>query len=213
MGYRSWKAYFDSFPLKTRLLFLGMVLYLGLFTLISYLAGNEEFLFYAAVMFCFFVFIVSSYHRLRLTTPIMVGIAFHWFLHFLGGTVYVHGVRLYDTTLLPLNQYIIHYDNMVHTVGVFVLTFIAYNLLRPHFRLRDRTALVQFSLLLVLVVMGIGAFAEIGELVAVLFFHAGKTVGDYFNNAFDLVFNATGSILACIVIAQIERRKIVARKK
>ncbi len=213
MGYKSWRAYLASFPLKTRLVFLFMVVYLLFFTVLSYRLGNEEFFFYAVVMFCFFIFIVSHYHKLRLTLYIMAGIATHWLLHFLGGTVYIHGTRLYDMNIIPLNQWIIHYDNIVHAFGVFVLTFVAYNLLRPHFTLRNRTALFHFGLLLVLVVMGIGAFAEIGELIAVLYFHAAATVGGYFNNAFDLVMNATGATVAALVIGWHERKRLTARRQ
>ena len=45
--------------------------------------------------------------------------------------------------------------------------------------------------------MGVGAGAEITELLAVVFFDASAAVGDYYNNAIDLVFNLLGSLTAC----------------
>jgi len=203
--YSSWKAYFNSFPLRTRLVFAAMFFYLIFFTLISYFSGNNEFFFYAIVFFCFFVFIVSYYHKLRMTNWLLGGIAVHWLLHFLGGFVYFGSTRLYDLWLI---SHVFKYDNLVHTFGMFLGTFIIYNLLRPHFKLPNRTALFHFSVLLVLVVMGVGATAEIGELIAVLFFHAAQTVGGYFNNAFDLVWNFTGGTLACLVISRYELRQM-----
>ncbi len=62
MAYDSWKAYFASFPGATKAVFLVMTLYLLLFTLIAYRARNHEFFFYAFIMFCFFLFIISHYH-------------------------------------------------------------------------------------------------------------------------------------------------------
>lgn len=203
--YASWRAYFRSFPLQTRLVFLAMFLYLFCFTLISYFSGNNEFFFYAVVFFSFFTFIVSYYHKLRMTNWLLSLIAIHWLLHFLGGFLYFGGTRLYDLWLIG---HFLKYDNVVHMFGVFLGTFIVYNLLRPHFKLSNKIALFHFSVLLVLVVMGIGALAEIGELIAVLFFHAAQTVGGYFNNAFDLVWNLTGGTLACLVISHYEARRL-----
>jgi len=182
-----------------------MFLYLACFTLISYFSGNNEFFFYAIVFFSFFIFIVSYYLKLRLTNWLLALLAFHWLLHFLGGFVYIGGTRLYDFWLIG---HFFKYDNVVHTFGVFLGTFIIYNLLRPHFKLLNKMALFHFSVLLVLVVMGLGALAEIGELIAVLFFHAAQTVGGYLNNAFDLVWNLLGGTLACLVIGRYEARRL-----
>ncbi len=197
-----------SFSFKTRLVFFFMVLSLFIFSVVFVLSGNGEFMYYSLVMFAFFLFIVSFYHKLRLTEPLIGGIAIHWLLSLMGGTLYFGGTRLYDLWLLPPW---VKYDNVVHVFGVFILTFVAYNLLRPHFAIRSKTALLHFSLLLFLIVMGLGAVSEIMELGAVLWLGAAKTVGDYFNNAFDLVWNATGSIVACVTISMYERRTALKR--
>jgi uncharacterized membrane protein YjdF len=205
------RKYFASFSYRTRVLFGVMVAYLLFFMLFSWHLRNMEFFYYAIVIFLVFLFAVAYYRRLRLTNLLLVGFALHVLLHFLGGTVFFGGVRLYDVWLVHLNPWIIHYDNVVHTLGVFLLTFLAYNLLRPFFTLRKPVSLLHFSLLLFLVVMGIGACAEVVELGAVLWLDAASTVGDYFNNAFDMLFNATGSIAACLVIWRYEYRRMRRR--
>ncbi len=196
------RRHIAAFTFTTRLLLLFMLISLCVFALLFTRAGNGEFLFYSLVTAVVFLIIISYYSRLRLTEPLLVGIALHWLLSFMGGTLYLGTTRLYDLWLLPW----LKYDNVVHAFGVLLLTFVAYNLLRPRFRPRNATALFHFSLLLFLVVMGLGAVAEIFELLAVLFLDAGATVGDYFNNAYDLCWNAGGALLACLFIARHERR-------
>ncbi len=204
------KRQFASFAFKTRLLFTSMVLYIFLFSIISWKTGNKEFLLYAAVTFFLYFFLFAYYHKLRLGNLLLFGIASHAILHYLGGFVYLDGTRLYENYLIPG---FFRYDNLVHTFGIVILTLFAYNLLRPHFLLKSRTALFHFSFLLVLVTMGVGAFSEIIELCAVLWADAAVTVGDYFNNAFDLVWNLTGAVLACTYISWYEYRKLPKTKK
>jgi hypothetical protein len=54
--------------------------------------------------------------------------------------------------------------------------------------------------------MGTGAFVEIIEFSAVVFLGAAEQVGDYFNNAIDLLFNLTGSGIACFFIMHYHRK-------
>ena len=194
------RKHIASFPFKTRMVFMAMVMSLLIFGVIFVLAGNSEFVYYSLVSFLFFLFIISYYHKLKLTATLLIGIALHWLLSFMGGTLYVGETRLFDVWILPF----VRYDNIVHTFGVFILTFVAYNLLRPHFKLKDKVSLFHFSLLLFLIVMGLGAVAEIVELLAVLWLGAAATVGGYFNNAYDLVWNGIGSVSACLLIARYE---------
>ena len=209
MGWSTVRKHIESFSFKTRMVFMGMVLSLFIFGVIFVLSGNAEFVFYALVSTLFFIFIMGYYHKLRLTETLLTGIALHWLLSFMGGTLYFGSTRLYDLWLFPP---LLRYDNIVHSFGVFLLTFIAYNLLYPHFRMRNKVALFHFSLLLFFIVMGLGALAEVAELLAVLWLGAGETVGDYFNNAFDLVWNAVGALSACFMIAWYERRTTLKGK-
>ncbi len=208
MEYKRMQRHFASFPRMTRLVFMGVVLSLFIFGVIFVLSGNGEFVFYSFLSTLFFIFIVSYYHRLRLTETLLLGIVLHWLLSFMGGTLYLGETRLFDLWLFPF----LRYDNIIHAFGVFVLTFIAYNLLRPHFKLKNKIALFHFSILLFLIVMGLGALAEIIELSAVLFLDAGDTIGGYLNNAFDLVWNGVGSLCACLLIARHERKTTLKGK-
>lgn len=203
MQQRKFRRYFSSLPFKTRALYVGMILYLFIFAFLSVFTRNREFLYYTILIFGLFLFVVSYYHRLKLTETLLLGIAVHWLLHFMGGALRIGATRLYDFWFIP--GYL-KYDNIVHAFGIVVLTFIAYNLLRPHFKLKDRVSLLHFSVLLFFVVMGIGALSELFELGAVLWFNAADTVGDYFNNAFDLLYNAIGAVFACILISRYELR-------
>ena len=56
--------------------------------------------------------------------------------------------------------------------------------------------------------MGTGALNEVLEFGAVILFGAAKQVGDYLNNALDLVFNLTGSIIACFFIHPYHKKQI-----
>ena len=49
---------------------------------------------------------------------------------------------------------------------------------------------------------------EILEFGAVLFLGAAKAVGDYYNNAWDLVFDMLGSIIACIFIYPYHKKQL-----
>jgi hypothetical protein len=48
--------------------------------------------------------------------------------------------------------------------------------------------------------MGLGAFNKVIELGAVIFLGASGQVGDYLNNAIDLMYNLGGAVLACFYL-------------
>lgn len=68
-----------------------------------------------------------------------------------------------------------------------------------------------FSLLLILIALGIGALNEILEFGAVVFLDAQEAVGDYFNNAADLVFNLIGSVIAVIFIHPYHKKRLAKK--
>jgi uncharacterized membrane protein YjdF len=70
---------------------------------------------------------------------------------------------------------------------------------------------ILFSLLLILIALGIGAVNEISEFAAVVFLGAQESVGDYFNNALDLVFNLFGAIVACFFIFPYHRKREIKK--
>jgi len=48
--------------------------------------------------------------------------------------------------------------------------------------------------------------------VAVVFIGAQETVGDYFNNTLDLVFNMIGAVIACFFIFPYHRKRQAKKK-
>jgi len=173
-------------------------LYVLIFAVIGYFHRNLEF-FYYCVIFLVIILGIRRYQRknkkeIILPTYIYAGIAIWGLLHFLGGYTPINGGVLYEVHFWRFG-----YDNLVHSFGTFVTTFVAYNLLRPHLSIVIAENYVYLTAILVLMVLGIGAIVEIVELSAVELLDA-QGIGDYFNNAWDLVFNTIGALAACVLI-------------
>lgn len=174
------------------------IAYIILFTLSALWHGNIEFLYYSGVMITLLWIIVYTYHRVSLDSWIAASLSILGLMHLTGGNVSIAGIRLYDITIIPGW---IRYDNIVHSFGSFILTFIAFNLLHPiiHENLKIKKRMI-FMGLLVLVSLGVGSINEMIEFFAVTFLDAAQQVGDYQNNAKDLVFNSIGAMTASIII-------------
>lgn len=171
--------------------------YLLIFTANAILKQNYEFLYYSIVMAVLMMITVFYNKKLHLSAYALGGLSLVGLLHLLGGYLYIGTTRLYDFWLI---SGIFKYDNLVHLVGIFVVTILVYNLLQPHLEKKIRYNKFLLSILLILIALGVGAFNEILELGAVIFLNAAEGVGGYLNNALDLVFNLFGSLLACIII-------------
>lgn len=182
---------------KETLLFYFTLVYLLVFTTVAITNKNWEFLYYILIMSIFLLIILRQQKKIKLHTPLLTGLSIVGLIHLLGGTIYFNNMRLYDVWIIPD---FLKYDNMVHFTAIFVITFVAYNLLYPHLDKKIEQNKIMLAILLVLITLGIGAVNEIFELMAVLYFNATQQVGDYTNNAFDLVFNFMGAISACILI-------------
>ncbi|MBD3355479.1 DUF2238 domain-containing protein [Candidatus Woesearchaeota archaeon] len=189
---------------KLKLMLYFTLLYLLVFTAISLFNKNYEFLYYTLVM-SLLLFLVVLYHKkLHLTTAIIFGLTVVGAMHIFGGNIHIFGTRLYEFWLIPG---VFKYDNLVHIIGTFVATFISYSLLFPHLDKKLKHSKFLLALVLILIASGIGAFNEVLELFAVVFLGATKQVGDYLNNALDLLFNFIGAIIASIYIVYYHKRK------
>jgi len=189
---------------ESKLILIFTVIYIMLFSLLAIVTKNYEFLFYTIILFSLIILIVLYYKKLHLTPVILGGLSIVGLMHLAGGIVDVYGTRLYGFWII---QGILKYDNVVHAVGIFVATFVAYSIISPHLDLKTKQNPILFSLLLILIALGIGVINEIFEFGAVVFLDAQETVGDYFNNALDLVFNLIGSIIACFFIFPYHRKR------
>ena len=165
------------------------------FAVVNVFERDYEFIFYSIVITILAVFILLNKDRLRLSPLLAAGLAIHGTLHLLGGNLYPDGVRLYDTWILPG----LRWDNIVHMWGSLFASLIVYNLLPPAIH-KDIEKSKRFIVLsLFLMTMGLGAVFELIELFAVVVFGA-TGVGDYLNNATDLLFNGFGAIVGCVLI-------------
>ncbi len=179
--------------------------YVLAFGALSYFTNNKEF-FYYSIIFLISLLIIRFYQRryhvqVQLPTTILTGFVIAGFMHMLGGFVYIGGVKLYD-----INFWIFGYDNFVHAFSAFVFSFAAYNLLKPYLDKKLKENGVYLSLLLALIALGMGSIVEIVEFAAVVFLGA-TGVGDYTNNALDIVFNTLGAIIGCTSLVWYHKRK------
>jgi len=190
---------------ELKLMLWFTISYLIIFAILAIIKKNYEFLYYTFIL-SVLIFIIVLYHKkIHLTKYILFGLTVLGAMHIFGGNVHILGTRLYDIWLIKPN--ILKYDQVVHAFGIFVATFAIYNMIHPRLDKRINNNSFLLSLILVSIAMGIGAFNEILELVGVVLFGAAKQVGDYINNALDLVFNLIGSIIACFFIIRYHKRK------
>lgn len=179
--------------------------YIVFFSVHALLANNYEFIFYSAIMLTLLLIVARVYRRVQLSDWIILSLSAFGLLHLAGGNLYYHGIKLYDLSYLNGN---FHFDNIVHTLGIFLATLIVYNVIHPFIDQRIKNNYVLFYLVLILMALGVGSINEIIELTAVVFLNAGASVGDYLNNALDIVFNLIGAVLAVTVIHQYIGRRV-----
>jgi len=160
---------------ESKLVLIFTAVYLIFFALFAFAKKNYEFLFYTIILSSLIFLIVLYYKKLHLAPVILGGISIVGFMHLAGGTVDVYGTKLYGFWLI---EGIFKYDNLIHMVSIFVATFVAYSIVSPHLDLKVKHHPILFSLLLVLIALGIGAINEIFEFGAVVFLEAQEAVGD-----------------------------------
>jgi len=110
----------------------------------------------------------------------------------LGGVLLVEGSALYMAEVLGP----VRYDKVFHALAGGAMVLVAWEAMR---RWSGGARHLGGQLLLTwLVVMGGGAVVEIAELIGSTL--SGVNVGDYANNALDLVANGTGAIVGVAVV-------------
>lgn len=116
----------------------------------------------------------------------------------LGGVLLVGGVPLYTAELVGN----LRYDKVFHAVAAGALVVIAWEAAKRW----AGTGYHEGGLLLLtwLVVMGGGAVVEIAELIGSTMSEV--SVGDYWNNAYDLVANALGALVGIALVWWYESR-------
>ena len=179
------------------LMALFLVCFLGYFLL----NHNYEFSGYGVVVgILFFVVIwANKYYNFPLYSLWLLAI---WVVsHMLGGSVYIHGTRLYDLVLVPIFNgggefVILKYDQLIHAYCYVAFAVLVYFMLKKHFKKGQTKALIIFT---ILAAVGIGLINEVIEFGMVVFADAAEAVGGYYNTALDLVFNLIGAIIGAFL--------------
>ncbi|MFH1174387.1 MAG: DUF2238 domain-containing protein [archaeon] len=178
---------------KKMLVLYGAALYIIVFTFIEFLQHNTEFLFYTFIMGALILLLMRNNEKLHLNVFSVMSLVLIGAMHILAGNLHVYGQRLYDVQLLTW----LRMDNVVHLLASILLGIVMYKLIREY--APNITSRLALFVLVILAVSGIGAINEIGELITVIYFNAAAQVGNYLNNALDLVFNLIGAIIGfCI---------------
>lgn len=171
--------------------------YLVFFTIYAIIKVNYEFIFYSLVLLLLIELGIYIHKKIHLPASIVIGLSLLGFMHILGGNISIEGVRLYDKVFL---FGAIRYDNIIHFIGSILATFVLnelfYSVIERGTKIERR--FYYFSLFLM--GLGVGLINEIVELMAVIFLNAHEGVGDYLNNAIDLVYNSIGVIIAIIIL-------------
>ena len=117
----------------------------------------------------------------------------------IGGVFLVDGVPLYTADFIGP----IAFDKFFHAMASGAMVIIAWEAMKrwagPGFQYGPMLFVMTF-----LVVMGGGAVVEIAELIGSSM--SDVSVGDYANNALDLVANAVGAIVVILAISWVERK-------
>lgn len=178
--------------------------YVIAFTAYAVSIHNYEFLFYLVYLLGYVFIMPFLYRHIHMPIPLMFATSVFMFLHVSGGLIYLEGVRLYDVEILPFMG--AHYDNLVHTCGGFLSCLVAYTAYRAHLDEYVTHHIVTMGIFLVTYAGGMGVYNELIELFSVVYLNAGVAVGDYMNNAIDLLCNTMGSLVGVLFVWWYYRR-------
>ena len=172
-------------------------------------SANYEFMIYVGVIVFFLVVIIAVNNKVYFPNTVLWGLSIWALLHLLGGSVIVNGKVLYDLILIPLSQRypIFRYDQFVHIFGFGMATLTMFYVLKPLLK-NDISKWWSLSIIVVAAGTGMGALNEVVEFIATVFLP--KThVGDYTNNALDLVSNLIGALIAMLII-RLNRKRFLS---
>lgn len=168
-------------------------------TVLAIRRGEQEFLFYIAVLVLIAAAVMFVHRRVRLHPASLWCLVAWGVLHVCGGMVKMPqptGV-LYNWWIIPGR---LKFDQFVHAYGFGVATWVCWQGLRSRLvRGGEAAPTAGMVLLSALAAMGLGAMNEVIEFTATRL-AARTNVGGYENNAWDLVFNMTGSAIVAAVI-------------
>lgn len=188
--------------------FLFTLAYMLWFTARFLMQANYEFVIYVLTVVILMGLVGWNLRRAEFPVPMLWALTLWGLAHMAGGGIRVGDGVLYSMMLVPIagsgEFAVLKYDQIVHAWGFGVTAWVLWHLLVVHFPvLRSTKTVYVFP---ALAAMGLGAVNEIIEFIAVVTV-PDTNVGGYYNTALDLVFNATGAVVAMWVVARVERRK------
>lgn len=182
------------------------VTYMSAAILTSLVTENMEFMLYVAVMIALIAVVAGIYARVGLSTAALWALAVWGGLHMAGGLIPIppdlpiHGeIRvLYSLWLIP-DQ--LKYDQVVHTYGFGVTTWVCWEVLARGLAVTGAQIRPTFGLMVLCAAagLGFGALNEVIEFFATLLVPS-TNVGGYDNTGWDLVANTVGAVFAASVI-------------
>lgn len=181
-------------------------LVLFVFTMIFLFNGNYEFLTYTFTIGILIYVLIKMDKKFYFSQIAKWGFSVWLLLHFLGGSIRIESVKLYDSILIDIvgdPLYIFRYDQFMHFFCYLVFAFFIYSIITPY--LKNKVNKWTLFLIAVLVGEGVGGINEVIELSTVVFLHS-TGVGNYFNNALDLVFNLIGAMVGTWIAIKTDRK-------
>lgn len=185
-----------------------VLLYLVAFSAWFFSIGNNEFIIYIVTMVVLVALVGSTLRLAEYPVAMLWALAIWGLLHCAGGGVPVGDKVLYAAQLLPIlgngdsEMTLLKYDQVVHALGFGITAWVLWHVLTYHYP-ETRRSWTAYAVP-ALAAMGLGAVNEIIEFSAVVMVQD-TGVGGYINTALDLCFNATGAVLAVMLIARAER--------
>jgi len=183
----------------------GVVAFTALYTVVLCVCGlsmeSELTLLYTGINIGLFILFGVLHVWVRWPVHALWAVSIVGLGNMLGGVLLVEGDALYMAEVLGP----IPYDKLFHAVAAAAMVVIAWEAMK---RWSDGVHHLGGQLLLTwLVVMGGGAVVEIAELIGATL--SDVSVGDYANNALDLVANAVGATVGVAVAWWMERQQAV----
>lgn len=194
-------------PKVSRPLVIFTLTYYGVAVAYTFLSGQHAFIFYGAVMVILFIAIYVVHRRCNLPGTLLWALSFWGLSHVAGGLVPVPPswpcegphIVLYSLWIIPEH---LKYDQVVHTFGFGVTTWLCWEALRAAVESKTQRPLRPTAGLMVLSAaggMGFGALNEVIEFAATLTL-PDTNVGGYINTGWDLAYNTLGATLAAVFI-------------
>ncbi len=187
------------------------VTYMCLATVAALMRGNQEFIFYIAVVVVLIGAVLVVQRRVNLSQGALWTLSVWGLAHMMGGLVPVpegwpiNGeVRvLYSLWFIPGR---LKYDHIVHAYGFGVTTWVCWQGMRSILRQHTPHVVPTFGLMVLAATagLGFGALNEVVEFAATLLVPE-TNVGGYVNTGWDLVSNTVGATTAALLIYALDR--------